>query len=273
MAAGLLQGTVVGAQLQQHLLDLVSKYGHTGFNTMEPIVTGRLFFTFNPYAPAADWRTARTFHAKGTGLTLHRTGFGAADSLFAAHVAPRPERRAPDHFVTYLNDFELWRRGEWVITHPRGYAGVPNGGLGTNAVLMHGFGDMPGFKELVGAAAGDTYAYQAGTTGGASVRLPFYQPPPVFVHEWTRSVLYLASNTDTVVVYDRAHVTDVAGTRPLHCPDPKSDRQGDVAKAMAAAHARFSQYQFDHRHVEHAGRTVGSVASAVAGRIGQDSIR
>ena len=74
-----------------------------------------------------------------------------------------------------------------------------------------GFGDMPGFKELVGAATGDTYAYQAGTTGGASVRLPYYQPPPVFVHEWTRSVLYLSSNTDTVVVYDRAHVTDVMG--------------------------------------------------------------
>jgi hypothetical protein len=29
------------------------------------------------------------------------------------------------------------------------------------------------------------------------------------VHEWTRSVLYLASQTDTIVVYDRAHVTDV----------------------------------------------------------------
>ena len=77
MAAGLLQGTTVGAQLQQHLLDLVSKYGDTGFDTMEPIVTGRLFFTFNPYAPAADWRTARTFHAKGTGLQgMSQAGVG-----------------------------------------------------------------------------------------------------------------------------------------------------------------------------------------------------
>ena len=209
MAAGLLQGTVVGAQLQQHLLDLVSKYGHTGYNTMEPIVTGRLFFTFNPYTPVADWRTAKTFHARGTGLILHRSGFEAGHSLFASHVAARPQGRAPDHFVTYLNDFELWRKGEWAITHPRAYGSTPNSGLGTNAVLMHSFGDMPEFKELVAAGFGDSYAYQAATTGGAAVRMPYYDPPPVFAHEWTRSVLFLNGDTDSIVIYDRAHISDL----------------------------------------------------------------
>ena len=211
LAAGLLQGTPAGAQLQQHLLDLVAKYGAVGFESAEPVVTGRLFFTFNPYASTADWRTDanRTFHAPGVGLLLHRSGFDPGDSLFATHLAPRPEKKWVDHQVRYFGDFELWRKGEWVLTHPRGYAGAPNSGLGTNAVLMQGFGDMHGFKEIGGVAWGNTFAYQSGTTGGASVTTPYYDPPPVFVHEWTRGVLYVAGNTDTVIVYDRAHVTDV----------------------------------------------------------------
>ena len=114
-----------------------------------------------------------------------------------------------DHYVRYFNDFELWRKGEWVITHPRGYGGPPNTGLGTNAVLMQGFGDMLGFKELLGVSSSETHDFQVGTTGGAAVPTPYYDPPPVFVHEWTRSVLYLPGPTDTIVVHDRAHVTDV----------------------------------------------------------------
>ena len=211
LAAGLLQGTPSGAQLQQHLLDLVEKYGAVGFESTEPIVTGRLFFTFNPYAAGADWRTDanRTFHARGAGLLLHRSGFGADDSLFATHLAPRPEKKWVDHGVRYFGDFELWRKGEWVLTHPRGYAGAPSSGMGTNAVLMQGFGDMRGFKEIGGVAWGDTFAYQSGTTGGAAVVPGYYDPPPVFVHEWTRGVLYVSGTTDTVIVYDRANVADV----------------------------------------------------------------
>ena len=222
LAAGLLQGTLPGAQLQQHLLDLISKYGAVGFDSAEPVVTGRLFFTFNPYASTADWRTNKTFHASGTGLLLHRSGFDAADSLFATHLAPRPEKKSVDHQARYFGDFELWRKGEWVLTHPRGYAGAPNSGSGTNAVLMHGFGDMHEFKEIVGVAWGDSFAYQSGTTGGAAVALPYYDPPPVFVHEWTRGVLYLSGITDTVIVYDRAHVSDA----------PRQDRYYPADKAL-----------------------------------------
>lgn len=209
MASGLLQGTTEGEQLQGQLLDLVAKYGPTGNPSMQPAITGRLFFVFNPYAQTADWRTDKAFQASGMGLSLQRSGFSPNDSLFAAHIAPRPERKAVDHFVRYFNDFELYRRGEWVLTHPRGYMGAPNTGLGTNSVLMHGFGDMYEFKEVIGAAAGDGYSYQAGTTGGAAVPTPYYDPPPVFVHEWTRSILYLPGGTDTVIVHDRAHVADV----------------------------------------------------------------
>jgi hypothetical protein len=211
LTAGLLQGTVEGAQLQQQLLDLVGKYGPVGYNTMEPVVTGRLFFTFNPYAPVADWRVNKSFYAAGMGLLLQRGGV-AGDSLFAAHFAPRPGGKSVHHAVHYLNDFELWRNGEWVLTHPRGYSGAPNYGLGTNSVLMHGFGDMWGFKEVTARATGDTYAFLQGTTGATAVPTGYYRPPPVFVHEWTRSVLYLNGATDTVVVFDRAHMeTQVEG--------------------------------------------------------------
>ena len=168
-----------------------------------------MFFTFNPYAPTDDWKGDNAFQASGTGLLLHRRGVDASGSLFAAHLASRRGRNVVDHFVRYFNDFELWRKGEWVITHPRGYGGPPNTGLGTNAVLMQGFGDMLGFKELLGVSSSETHDFQVGTTGGAAVPTPYYDPPPVFVHEWTRSVLYLPGPTDTIVVHDRAHVTDV----------------------------------------------------------------
>ncbi len=206
MTAGLLQGTPQGAQLQQQLLDLVARYGAVGSNTMEPIVTGRIFLTFNPYAPTANWRTDKTFYAPGAGLLLQKSGFGATDSMFSAHVAPRRNGNAVDHLVRYLNDFELWRNGEWALTHPRGYQGAPNGGLGTNSVLMHGFSDMWGHKAVTAQSSGETHAFLQGTTGGSSVQPPYYDPPPVFVHEWTRSVLYLPGATDTVVVFDRTHV-------------------------------------------------------------------
>ena len=176
---------------------------------MEPIVTGRLFFTFNPYAAARDWKGNSVFQAAGMGLLLHRRGVDSGGSFFASLVGSRFAKNAVDHFVRYLNDFELWRKGEWVITHPRGYGGAPNGGHGTNAVLMHGFGDMLGFKELVGVSHSETHDYQVATTGGASVPDPYYDPPSVFAHEWTRSVLYLPGMTDTVIVHDRAHITDV----------------------------------------------------------------
>lgn len=210
LAAGLLQGTTVGAQLQQQLLDLVAKYGSAGHLSMEPIVTGRLFFTFNPYAATNEWRGNSVFQAGGVGLVLHRRGIDGDGSLFAAHLATRQGRSVVHHFVRYFNDFELWRKGEWVITHPRGYGGAPNTGTGTNAVLMHGFGDMLEFKELLGVSSSETHDYQVGTTGGAAVPTPYFDPPPVFVHEWTRGVLYLPGSTDTIIVHDRAHVTDVA---------------------------------------------------------------
>lgn len=210
LTAGLLQGTPEGAQLQQQLLDLVAKYGPIGYGTMEPIVEGRLFFTFNPYAPVADWRVNRSFYAAGTGTLLQRGGVGAGNSLFVAHLAPRPDGKSVQHEVHYLNDFEFWRNGEWVLTHPRGYGGPPGGGLGTNSVLMHGFSDMWGFKEVTAHATGETYAFLQGTTGASAV-YETYRPPPVFVNEWTRAVLYVSGTTDTVVVFDRAHVENQVG--------------------------------------------------------------
>ncbi|MEQ1757829.1 MAG: hypothetical protein ABL986_05885 [Vicinamibacterales bacterium] len=205
LAAGLLQGTPEGARLQQQFLDLVAKYGSTGYQSMEPI-TGRLFLTFNPYAPATEWRTNTTFYAAGAGLLLHKSGFNPQDSLFTAHFATRRGKKSVDHVVRYTNDFELWRNGEWVLTHPRGYGGAPNSGDGTNAVLMHGFGDMWEFKEVTSQSAGEKHAFLQGTTGGAAVQSGHYDPPPVFVQEWTRAVLYVSGNTDTVVVFDRANV-------------------------------------------------------------------
>jgi hypothetical protein len=214
--AGLLQNTLVGQQAHQLLIDLVAQYGAVGYNTMEPVLYPRGLFFFNPYASHTDWRTEANnrFTASGMGLMLHRSGYDPEDSLMAVHAGNRPidatgVGQVVEHHVEYLNDIELWKNGEWALTHSRGYAGPPYTGFGSNAVLMHGFSEMARYKVGV-AEQGTDYTFVDTTTGGSAVPAPYYDPPPIFCHEWTRGVLYVAGETDTIIVYDRAHLDPVA---------------------------------------------------------------
>src|SRR6185295_14616776 len=54
----------------------------------------------------------------------------------------------------------------------------------------------------------EEYAYLAGTTKGQFYEQPYWNPPPTFLHEWTRSTFYLPSadaHSDTIVVFDRVN--------------------------------------------------------------------
>ena len=130
LAAGLLQGTPIGAQLQQQLFDLVAKYGATGYQSMEPIVTGRLFFTFNPYAARmTGLAIPPRFHAlRRRDCCCYSRGVDPNGSLFAAHLATRPRGTSVDHYRALLQRFRAVAEGAWVITHPRGMPASPNSG-------------------------------------------------------------------------------------------------------------------------------------------------
>jgi hypothetical protein len=115
--------------------------------------------------------------------------------------------------VSYFGDWQLYRRGVWAISHPLAYGGPPVLGEGTNTMLHAGFGTMVEFKDVVAVEHDPRgrFAYVAGTTGGQKYAASYYQPPPTYLHEWTRSLLYVPSadrRFDTVVVFDRSHAED-----------------------------------------------------------------
>jgi hypothetical protein len=171
-----------------------------------------MFLLFNPYAPTAPSHTLPLgWFAPGQGLLTYRTGWDAQASLFGAHVPA--QQTFVDHQVSYFGDFQLYRRGSWAITHPLGYGGPPILGEGTNIVLHSGFGAMAEFREVVGVDFDPegAFAYLAGTTGGQKYANGYYQPPPTYVHEWTRSIVYLPTpdrSSDTIIVFDRTNAQD-----------------------------------------------------------------
>jgi hypothetical protein len=192
--------------LQDLIGRLVTRYGAVGYQSAEPMA--RMFLTFNPYAETAPITSLpRTWFASGQGLMIVRSGWDEHASMFGAHV-PRQQRNV-DHQVSYMGDFQLYRRGSWALTHPLSYGGPPLLGEGTNSMLHAGFGSMTEFKDVVGMELDPEgrFAYLAGTTGGQKYPQGSYVPPPTYLHEWTRSLLYVPAEnglSDTVVVFDRS---------------------------------------------------------------------
>jgi hypothetical protein len=170
------------------------------------------YLFYNPYAPASDWReqAPKGVFARGQGVLYFHPGWDKGDSFFGAHVPPRQE---VDHEVGFFGDFQLFRKGEWAVTHPLGYGGYAVAGDATNTMLLAGLSSMSGTHHWVAQefGPGAKWAYLAGTTAGGFYAPPYYDPPPAFVDEWTRSLFYLPSgdgSVDTIIVYDRTRVHD-----------------------------------------------------------------
>ena len=114
------------------------------------------------------------------------------------------------HQVSYFGDFQIYRKGEWALTHPISYSGPALKGEGTNAMVIGSFSSMAEFKRIKAQeqAADNSYTYISGTTGGQKAPEGSYDPPPTFLSEWTRSLVYLPSrdaHSDTIVVFDRTN--------------------------------------------------------------------
>jgi len=193
--------------LQSLVNRLVARYGVSGYQSAEP--TARMFLTFDPYAPEAPvFELPRAWFAPGQGLLMVKSSWDENGSMFGAHMPA--QQSYVDHQVSYLGDFQLYRNGAWAVTHPLTYGGPGLLGEGVNTLLHSGFGSMAEFRDAAGAEwdPEGTYAYVAGTTGGQKYASGYYQPPPTFLHEWTRSLVYLHGGgpvADAVVVYDRSH--------------------------------------------------------------------
>jgi hypothetical protein len=206
---GLLEADPLGPSFQQFTSDVMN-VGPPA----DPWSLGRkpfsaFYMLYNPYAPAQDWRPLqpKSVYAPGQSLLFFHDGWDRAGSFFGAHSPPRT---AADHEVKLFGDFQLYRKDEWAVTHPLGYSGPTIQNDGCNAMLLGSFSSMAEFRAATAQESGGDpdYAYLAGTTGGQGWKENSWQPPATFLHEWTRSLLYLPSgdkHSDTVVVFDRVN--------------------------------------------------------------------
>jgi hypothetical protein len=228
--SGLLQNDPENGPFAQQLVDeLAGRYPE--MSTVSSSLGAAFFLFHNPYAARADWRGAfsRGSFASGGGLQLFRDGWSTTDSLFGTHFPPVG---SVDHYVGYFNTFQLFRKGEWAVTNPIGYQTVQ--GEYTNGMLIGGLSSSSEARGLVAQeiGAGDLYAYSAGTTRGQYYVQPYYDPPPTFLHEWTRSVFYLPSadkHSDTILVFDRTNADN-----PKNLPKLARYRTGDYNRIAAA---------------------------------------
>jgi hypothetical protein len=194
-----------GPYIQQLVYDLADQYGISGYLSSEP--SARFFLLFNPYARTAALSALPLARfSSGQGMLTVRDGWADASTLVSVHMPQ--QQSAVDHQVSYFGDFQMYRKGAWVVTHPTSYAGPSLRGDGTNAMIIGSFSSMAQYKRITAFEHGGAFTYIAGTTGGRKSAESSYDPPPTFLHEWTRSIVYLPSQdqrSDTLVVYDRTH--------------------------------------------------------------------
>jgi hypothetical protein len=197
-----------GPYIQRLIYDIADQYGMSGYLSSEP--TARFFLLFNPYARAAANFTTLpvSWFSPGQGMLVVRDGWADTSTMLAVHMPIH--QPAVDHQVSYFGDFQMYRKGAWAITHPISYAGPSLRGDGTNTMVIGSFSSMGQFKQVTAQehGAGGAYTYISGTTGGQKAPEGAYDPPPTFLHEWTRSLVYLPSKdkrSDTLVIYDRTN--------------------------------------------------------------------
>jgi len=228
--SGLLQNDPsTGPYSQQLVDDLVARYPIAAGNSSS--VGMSFFLCYNPYAPRADWRGTfrKGLAASGYGFQFFHDGWGVGDSFFGTQFPTSPR---VDHGLWYLNTFQLYRRGEWAITHPLGYQ--TSDGEYMNSMLIGGLSATYENKGLVAQEFGpaDEYAYAAGTCGGQYYEQPYYNPPDTFLYEWTRSTLYLPSadkHSDTVIIFDRTNADN-----PKNVAKLDRYRASDLARIQSA---------------------------------------
>lgn len=203
MLAGINQGNTMGQYIHQLGGELAT--AHMGYS-----VDIRFIPLYNPYAPVADWRNApmpRGYTATGTGLSYMRDGWNPSGS-FAAAMFPPPFR--VDHPLLFPGFVTLYRKHEWALNWVNAYGGCTEN---YNSLLIAGLGAMDEFRgPLVQEFAPDgSFGYVVGATGGQFNPSNYYNPPPTYLHEYTRSVLYLPSSnqqSDVMVLFDRVNARD-----------------------------------------------------------------
>lgn len=190
--------TTTASWIAFHLQELTAKYGMAVADPDFPIF-------FDPYATQADYRPSipRTLVSSGLGYVTRRDDWGPNGTLFHGFS---PNVLPIDHACTLVGDFRVFAGKEWVIRHPIGYNAEDALGDASNSILLCGLSTMAARgMQLVEDA--DDYLHCDCYTSGPRYAPGYWQPPPPFVSECMRSVIYLPK-LSAVVVCDRLNLQD-----------------------------------------------------------------
>ena len=187
-------GDSPGGRTAQGLLQaLYQRYGMTGSRSAEP--WARALLAWNPWLPADNpfpgdgWR----YHA-GMGHLLVRQGGDLISILM-------PPRTGAHHEVQFLSTMQVYRAGEWALTQPIGYGGASIEGHGANGGLVAGLSSMAR-KGVDTLQHGDGWWALTGSTGGPKYLGNYYAPPPPFLEQWQRTVVYFRrDDTDHLILH------------------------------------------------------------------------
>ena len=102
----------------------------------------------------------------------------------------------------------MYRGHAWALTHPLTYSGVGIDGRGNCSMLHRGMGTAKEWRGSQAVYSGADWVFTAATSGGTILPSKFYQPPPTWWHEHSRSILWIQGDVDTLVIFDRSHVDD-----------------------------------------------------------------
>lgn len=217
-------------QLQRYLLNVFATQGEPSSLI---VLWPHGIFLYDPYATAAADLSglAKGWYASGNGMSVFHDAIETATSAsYWYHF--RPEARTVHHHINYFGDYQLYRKGEWAITHPIAYSANGITGQGSsyladmvNCNTIESFSGFPswlnnlepfGFRRMQGQRFGTDYSYAVATQGGLAHptldidgQSNYFDPPPIFCHENTRTLGYLSTadqSSTSIVVVDRINV-------------------------------------------------------------------
>lgn len=220
-----LSGLEDSPHMRQFEKDVASRHGR---ELGTDAAYARYFYFSNPYGSTSEWQQFAGLYlvTPGTGHVYARTGWSQEDCGFHIYF-PAHSRGVVDHGLHELGSFRLRCGNEWLISRPLAYSSEPR--LANQVLIMNAGPSREAAPGVLAAGfrAGEV-VYAAGSSAGVgpSISRNYYNPPPTYAHESTRSALYLMDDRDrpVIVLFDR-----------IHAEDPRQQR-------MPSGNPAFSRY-------------------------------
>lgn len=188
------------------LASLGECYNWRGFLFGDPSSTSTNYRTGMNQATTDTTRGYMSYHNDWSSSTSSAVWFACPNNTF---ITGHKEA----HFCTW----DLYRDDAWAVTHIVGYDGTTSSNVPAdknrffNTMMLGNLASPKEVRAVVATDSASDFAYLVGTAGGNMYYDEVTSAPNRYVHEWTRSYIYLPStdaSSDWVGIVDRLNVDD-----------------------------------------------------------------